>query len=504
MATKKPTSSKRPPKSPRPTAAAASDANVRVRMYRQGLGDCFLLIFGPDAAAKYVLIDCGTLGNSQNKKNSIENVVANIAETTNKHLDLLIATHEHKDHISGFGSQQKVFDGFQIDNVWMAWTEDPSDELAKQLAKDRRDLTAALTAVARSPAAGGTDAQEAAMGMLEFFDSAGDLGFSAGLDEVMDHLRGGLKVKATFHTPGEAPLTPKWLPGYRIYVLGPPKNEGALKDTGSGAGSDLYHIGIGQVGAGLSAALASVDGSQPDQCEEQMPFDPRFRQTLTNTWQFFPKYHARKNRWRCIGNDWLSASADLALQLDSITNNTSLALAIERISDGKVLLFPADAQEGNWLSWHDEKMKWSVTDTGCPPRQVTAKDLLARTVFYKVGHHASHNGTINEKGLELMKQEDELTAFIPVDRKIALGRSPKGSWRMPARALYRRLLEKCQGRVARSDLGWATDAAVAADRATEEEFKKLATPQEWAAWKKNQSASSRVTVNELYIEFRLD
>jgi hypothetical protein len=33
------------------------------------------------------------------------------------------------------------------------------------------------------------------------------------------------------------------------------------------------------------------------------------------------------------------AAADLALQLDSMTNNTSLALAIERISDGKVLLF---------------------------------------------------------------------------------------------------------------------------------------------------------------------
>ena len=55
-------------------------------------------------------------------------------------------------------------------------------------------------------------------------------------------------------------------------------------------------------------------------------------------------------------------ASDLALQLDSVTNNTSLVLAIERIADGKVLLFPADAQEGNWLSWHDEKMKWKVTE----------------------------------------------------------------------------------------------------------------------------------------------
>ena len=43
-----------------------------------------------------------------------------------------------------------------------------------------------------------------------------------------------------------------------------------------------------------------------------------------------------------------------------MTNNTSLVLAIERIADGKVLLFPADAQEGNWLSWHDVAIEWNV------------------------------------------------------------------------------------------------------------------------------------------------
>ena len=35
---------------------------VRVRMYRQGLGDCFLLTFGEGAAARHALIDCGSLG----------------------------------------------------------------------------------------------------------------------------------------------------------------------------------------------------------------------------------------------------------------------------------------------------------------------------------------------------------------------------------------------------------------------------------------------------------
>ena len=55
----------------------------------------------------------------------------------------------------------------------------------------------------------------------------------------------------------------------------------------------------------------------------------------------------------------------------------------------------------------------------------------------------------------MMTSQSELTAFIPVDRQVALGRSPAGTWKMPARQLYRALLDKCQGRVVRSDVGWA-------------------------------------------------
>ena len=56
--------------------------------------------------------------------------------------------------------------------------------------------------------------------------------------------------------------------------------------------------------------------------------------------------------WRSISTDWLAASSTMALQLDSATNNTSLVLAIE-LGNQDVLLFVADAQVGNWLSWQD-------------------------------------------------------------------------------------------------------------------------------------------------------
>ena len=45
--------------------------------------------------------------------------------------------------------------------------------------------------------------------------------------------------------------------------------------------------------------------------------------------------------WKC---------REFALKIDNDVNNTSLALALE-LADKRVLLFPGDAQVGNWLSW---------------------------------------------------------------------------------------------------------------------------------------------------------
>jgi len=103
-----------------------------------------------------------------------------------------------------------------------------------------------------------------------------------------------------------------------------------------------------------------------------------------------------------------------------------------------------------------------------------------------VGHHASHNGTVNDQGLELM-QRDDLVAMIPVDGKVALNRHP--TWRMPAKPLYKRLLEKTRGRVLRSDTGWPKDG----ERPT------MVSKAEWDELR----ASSDITVDDLYVELRL-
>ena len=90
-----------------------------------------------------------------------------------------------------------------------------------------------------------------------------------------------------------------------------------------------------------------------------------------------------------------------------------------------MLLFPGDAQVGNWLSWHD--CRWPKDAKDDDPNLVTAKRLLERTVLYKVGHHASHNATLREQGLEWMTSP-ELVAMIPVNEEFA---RDKKHWDMP-------------------------------------------------------------------------
>ena len=145
------------------------------------------------------------------------------------------------------------------------------------------------------------------------------------------------------------------------------------------------------------------------------------------------------DQWRRIDTDWLASSEELALALQSATNNTSLVLAIE-LPNKEVLLFAADAQVGNWLSW--QGLTWDVDG-----EKVKGQDLLSRTVFYKVGHHGSMNATLKEKGLEEMTVLH--TAIVPVDHEVAV----KMRWgNMPFESVLTALNKKTNGQVVRTDL----------------------------------------------------
>jgi hypothetical protein len=96
-------------------------------------------------------------------------------------------------------------------------------------------------------------------------------------------------------------------------------------------------------------------------------------------------------------------------------------------------------------------------------KPLPAHDLLNRTVFYKVGHHGSHNATLKAGGLELMNRPG-LVAFIPLDRATATAQR----WDMPAGPLFGALAQKTGKRVVVSDAKEALgeEAKAAGVRAT--------------------------------------
>ncbi len=452
-------------KSAAPTMTAPENG-VKVRMYRQGLGDCFLLAFPAGGARPFfLLIDCGVLLGTPQGSEKVRQVAEHILESTGGRLDVLVATHEHWDHLSGFEQARDIFDRLRIDEVWVAWTEDPEDEVAKGLRRERRTALRALAAtVSRLREDGDRDSALAADNLdplLGFFGELGVDGRASGIEQAMDYVA-GRGTPPRYRTPGEGPLPLPGVSGARVFVLGPPKEMEFLKRSNPRHG-EAYEasLAVNEETAFFAAVLDAREraGEAAMGPEEKalanlcFPFDKFFRVPLKRAERdpFFQEsyYGAGKEEiaWRRIDADWLSSAGRLALRLDSNTNNPSLALAIELLPSGKVLLFPGDAQAGNWRSW--QPLKWEVEDG-----EVTAKDLLRRTVLYKVGHHASHNATMREQGLELM-QHPELTALIPVHEEMARkpkGGSPKG-WDMPFPPLLKRLKEKTGGRVLRVDEG---------------------------------------------------
>jgi glyoxylase-like metal-dependent hydrolase (beta-lactamase superfamily II) len=126
------------PRRARGTGAAAKGAGLLIRMYRGGLGDCFLLRFpGANGGPFHMLIDCGLILGTSDVEAKIRRILADVIAVTGGRVDVLVATHEHWDHISGFVQARDLFaDGaaseasargkLRVETTWFAWTEDPA------------------------------------------------------------------------------------------------------------------------------------------------------------------------------------------------------------------------------------------------------------------------------------------------------------------------------------------------------------------------------------------
>lgn len=485
---------------------------ITIRMYRGILGDCFLLTHRRKDKVFRALIDCGVLqciGAADRRPRTkvgtlrMQDVAADLMRETGGKLDLMVATHAHYDHLSGFILAFDILKPLKIKQLWLAWAENLEDPWVNALRQKgvsaRKAIADLLKQAAEAEAEvrnGKRDHPMAAILKDDHLSAIQDLMQFYGEFEPVPE-PAGMAAAASAFDPDKKPIScdgvMEWLkaragranvrflePGDQVAfgidgllkanVLGPPRDIDRLKqmDPANGAGKEVYLVRPGDA-LSLETVLKFQGGAREDIAVSDRPFSARHdtappARSKFNTYRLYmglppvgekpdEQMEARLKEdadWRRIDGEWLGSAEALALKVDGDVNNTSLALAIE-LPEGEVLLFPADAQVGNWLSWRNQT--YPHPRKAGDPAGASVDALLARTIFYKVGHHASHNATLRELGLEKMTSP-HLVAMIPVVEEVAREQSSKTNptgWAMPYGELFTRLNEKTAGRVLKGD-----------------------------------------------------
>ena len=351
-AVKKSVKKKTPTASPPPRKA-----HMKIRMYNVGFGDCFLVtVPTPSNGPRRILFDCGSI---KSGGPSMDDVLKQLWQdcidaSGVPTIDVVVATHRHKDHVSGFS--RPGWANVRVREVWMPWTEHPTDPEARRIRDVQASLAMALDSALRAKlqAAPGDDRL---LGLQELVSNA--LSNDAAMTTLHEGFKGNPK-RRFLPEKGvtDLQITSDAMPGIGIFVLGPSRDKEVIRDMDPPVGKSYLR---------LVGSMHEVD-------EAPRPFD--------SGWQMDAR-PALVSPLSATDEDAIANIGDLgpavAVSLDKAVNGTSLMLTLKVGSTH--LLFPGDAQWGTWLA--------AMTNP-------ESAEILRKTRFYKVGHHGSHNATPKE------------------------------------------------------------------------------------------------------------
>ncbi len=434
---------------------------LRVRMYRIGFGDFFLLTVPTKTGPQHILIDCGVhAGNIK----TMDECVKDLVKETGGKLALVIATHYHADHLSGFASNYDDFAQFEVGGVWITNRLDPGDSGAAKFHAQISSLANQLRlqlGARKDPA--GAQALDKVQNALGIQLGAGEVGNAKALKLLTEGFKN--KPKTSYYQGGDDPELPEVLKGAITAQLLAP----SPKDSG-GTFADADNKKEQYLAAAAEGGLPDTERLTP--FEKEWPATARdyptrafqeYRTTeqIENDQNGSPK--AMEKVLRAAQPDVLLAMADA---LDGTLNNQSLVILFT--CQGKKLLFVGDAQWGNWSYWLYGK-KVTGADPGITKN---AKEILGSIDFYKVGHHGSTNATpipavsaISEKCVAMCSTESG-----DPDRKRPYGDLDKGT-EVPRTKLMVALEKQTKNKLVRSD--WIPAGAVKASPEAKSELAKL-------------------------------
>lgn len=358
---------------------------VRVRMYNVGFGDAFRITVESGSDRWTMLVDCGVhaAGESRDLDESVAQIIADLPRASAggpAHLDVIIATHQHRDHIAGFADP--AWKDVTVGEVWLPFVAKCSDpDTIKLSGGQSLSATADRLLHLIDPTAQYLDSEPPNIAYALADNSSSKGVNTLAMDRLLGRDGSGFaSVPRLRFLPGSDPAE-NTIPVGRLeitaHILGPSRDEAMLKKMKppKNAGwltlddTDDLDDGWASDTRPLFDPVYLVSDALFDEAElrklsddEQKVLRPlrQARDTL------------KLNSLTDVDRDLLAAAAIL----ERAVNNTSLFFVLD--VGGLSLLFPGDAQYGAW-----EHVRANPT----------AKALIDNADFYKVGHHGSHNAT---------------------------------------------------------------------------------------------------------------
>jgi hypothetical protein len=325
-----------------------------------------------------VLFDCGSI---KLGGRPLDKVVRQVIEDAKddkdgvSSIDVVVATHRHKDHVSGF--DDPAWAEVQVKEVWMPWTENPADSEGSRIRDIQSRLAAQLKARLEVRLAADSSPEEKNRLQYSQIMAANALTNEKAM-RTLHHGFAGNPLRRFLPAEeknSEIKLAVSWfntpaLPGVTVHVLGPSRSEEIIRDLDPPAGQSYLNL----------PKLQLFEDKVVQDREDFSPFAHQWRMTVEEYKNAYPGLaQSLLDKDRKTFTDGFLVDEAMAAALDQAVNGTSLMLVLQ--VGTATLLFPGDAQWGTWRQALENQV---------------FRILMEETDFYKVGHHGSHNATPKE------------------------------------------------------------------------------------------------------------